>query len=145
MGAASGFESMESSQSARGLAGWVEREAQPADGPAQIAMALAEGGRGGVRPACPSPGEESGDWGSSSPCSTAHSDSAEEGSPLSLLGVGDEGLVTAAAQALEKKSLIPLLKQELWCKIQTRRLSEGKGELVLSSQRPQPDEVRPAM
>ncbi|KAL8592644.1 hypothetical protein ACOMHN_026574 [Nucella lapillus] len=41
------------------------------------------------------------------------------------------GLLAASQEAMIRGSITPLLKKELWLKIQSRRLSEGKEELVV--------------
>lgn len=41
----------------------------------------------------------------------------------------DRELVDRAEESVEKKSLLPILKDELRCKIQTKRLSQGLEEL----------------
>ncbi|PVD26457.1 hypothetical protein C0Q70_14134 [Pomacea canaliculata] len=48
----------------------------------------------------------------------------------------DADLLAASAQAQATGSLTPILKKELWLKIQTRRLLEGKEELVLPTATP---------
>ncbi|XP_067681944.1 cyclic AMP-dependent transcription factor ATF-3-like isoform X2 [Haliotis asinina] len=55
----------------------------------------------------------------------------------------DKRVVSAAREAIQSGSLIPLLKEELWCKIQTRRLSEGQGELTLPSTPPVTSKLTP--
>lgn len=41
----------------------------------------------------------------------------------------DEEVMSASKKALESGRITPLLKVELWAKIQARRLSEGKEEM----------------
>lgn len=48
-----------------------------------------------------------------------------------LDGIKDEDLLKAVQEVSESGSMLPLLKQELRLKIQTRRLSEGQKELVV--------------
>ena len=43
----------------------------------------------------------------------------------------DPDLLEASREAMSSGSITPLLKKELWLKIQSRRLSEGKEELVV--------------
>ena len=54
--------------------------------------------------------------------------------------VADEDLQNAIVQSWTTGSLIPLLKEELKLRIQTKRLSEGKDELVADFS-PQPKQV----
>lgn len=54
----------------------------------------------------------------------------------------DMELLQAAVTAMETGSLIPLIKQELQCKIQCRRLSQGKPEMSVSFPDPPKDRVR---
>ncbi|XP_046375544.1 cyclic AMP-dependent transcription factor ATF-3-like [Haliotis cracherodii] len=55
----------------------------------------------------------------------------------------DLTLVKATYAALESGRLTPLLKEELRCRIQSRRLSEGKDELMVEFTAPTKDEPRP--
>ncbi|XP_071081087.1 basic leucine zipper transcriptional factor ATF-like 3 [Haliotis cracherodii] len=55
----------------------------------------------------------------------------------------DKRVVSAAREAIQSGSLIPLIKEELWCKIQSRRLSEGQGELTLLSTPPVTSKLTP--
>ncbi|XP_052069068.1 reticulocyte-binding protein homolog 2a-like [Mytilus californianus] len=48
----------------------------------------------------------------------------------------DEDLSKAYDQSVKEDSLLPILKQELRLKIQTRRLSEGQGELLPEREEP---------
>ncbi|XP_076442227.1 uncharacterized protein LOC143281126 [Babylonia areolata] len=43
----------------------------------------------------------------------------------------EEDLLAASQEAMSSGSITPLLKKELWLKIQSRRLSEGKEELIV--------------
>lgn len=54
----------------------------------------------------------------------------------------DLTLVKATYAALESGRLTPLLKEELRCRIQSRRLSEGKDELMVEFTAPTKDEVQ---
>jgi hypothetical protein len=47
----------------------------------------------------------------------------------------DEEVLTAGQAAMESGRMTPLLKVELWAKIQSRRLSEGKAELQVQFNR----------
>lgn len=53
----------------------------------------------------------------------------------------DEELNKAYDQCVKEDSLLPILKQELRLKIQTRRLSEGQGELLPERAEPKVYEV----
>lgn len=55
---------------------------------------------------------------------------------------GDAQLFIAALESFQTGKLTPLLKEELRCQIQSRRLSEGKDELVVSfDSDPKPPQV----
>ena len=47
----------------------------------------------------------------------------------------------AYTESLEKQTVLPLIKQELQCKIQCNRLSRGEPELVLEEESPKVYEV----
>ena len=47
----------------------------------------------------------------------------------------------AYTESLEKQTVLPLIKQELQCKIQCNRLSRGEPELVLEDESPKVYEV----
>ena len=47
----------------------------------------------------------------------------------------------AYTESLEKQTVLPLIKQELQCKIQCNRLSRGEPELVLEEESPKIFEV----
>lgn len=55
--------------------------------------------------------------------------------------VNDEGLVQATVEVLKTGRLTPLIKEELKCTIQTRRLSEGKDELQVEFNSPEKTSV----
>ncbi|XP_046375543.1 cyclic AMP-dependent transcription factor ATF-3-like [Haliotis rubra] len=57
--------------------------------------------------------------------------------------VNDEGLVQATVEVLKTGRLTPLIKEELKCTIQTRRLSEGKDELQVEFNSPEKTSLRP--
>jgi len=48
----------------------------------------------------------------------------------------DDKLKDASFLAMESGRLTPLIKEELWTKIQARRLSEGKDELTVDFKKP---------
>ena len=53
----------------------------------------------------------------------------------------EERIHRAFSESIEKQSYLPLIKQELQCKIQCDRLSRGEPELVLEEERPKVFEV----
>ena len=61
-------------------------------------------------------------------------------SPYDMLfefnGLRDDTLLKATVESLCSGRLTPLIKEELKCRIQSRRLSEGKDELVLQTHSP---------
>lgn len=54
----------------------------------------------------------------------------------------DSEVVKASAEAQASGRLTPLIKVELWSKIQARRLSEGKEEMAVQFSPPRPTPVR---
>ena len=48
----------------------------------------------------------------------------------------------AVSESIEKQSYLPLVKQELQCKIQYERLSRGEPELILEEEQPKVYKVR---
>lgn len=54
----------------------------------------------------------------------------------------DSEVVRASAEAQASGRLTPLIKVELWSKIQARRLSEGKEEMAVQFSPPQTTPVR---
>lgn len=53
--------------------------------------------------------------------------------PSDAFNFGDD-LFNRAKESVEKSSLLPLLKDELRCKIQTKRMSQGLEELQVDFQ-----------
>ncbi|CAG2228418.1 unnamed protein product [Mytilus edulis] len=53
----------------------------------------------------------------------------------------DEDISKAYEKSVKEDSLLPILKQELRLKIQTRRLSEGQGELLPETKEPKSYEL----
>uniref|UniRef100_A0A2C9LM56 BZIP domain-containing protein n=1 Tax=Biomphalaria glabrata TaxID=6526 RepID=A0A2C9LM56_BIOGL len=60
-----------------------------------------------------------------------------------LAALNDAGLLRATMESLECGRLTPLIKEELRCRIQSRRLSEGKEELLVEFPSPTPSHPRP--
>lgn len=54
----------------------------------------------------------------------------------------DADLLDASKEAMTTGCIMPLLKKELWLKIQSRRLKEGKEELVVPPTLPLSHQVR---
>ncbi|GFR78959.1 hypothetical protein ElyMa_000544200 [Elysia marginata] len=61
-----------------------------------------------------------------------------------LAAINDSGLLRATMESLECGRLTPLIKEELRCRIQSRRLSEGKDELFVEFPSPTPSQVSPS-
>lgn len=63
--------------------------------------------------------------------------------PESLgFGINDPRITDVAKQAFIEGAITPLVKEELKCVIQTKRLKEGKEELKVEFTEPPPDQVR---
>ncbi|XP_041354870.1 uncharacterized protein LOC121372545 [Gigantopelta aegis] len=60
-----------------------------------------------------------------------------------VFDTGDDILIKATFNSYFSGRLTPLLKEELKCRIQTRRLSEGKDELQVEFKAPVKNEPRP--
>ncbi|KAL8592638.1 hypothetical protein ACOMHN_026568 [Nucella lapillus] len=55
--------------------------------------------------------------------------------------LSDAALLKATVESLHTGRLTPLIKEELRCRIQSRRLSEGKDELMVQFESPTRSEV----
>ena len=62
-------------------------------------------------------------------------------SPTPSYSDSDEEIVNAYKESIKEESILPILKQELRLKIQTRRLCEGKEELHPEKPEPKVYEV----
>jgi len=60
---------------------------------------------------------------------------------LASLKLGDEQLNLAVLECKNSRSMLPIIKEELRCKIQNRRLTEGQEELKVMFEEPKCCEV----